>query len=286
MRIAGRVSARRCLPARPSPLKIPPPCFGSFKPTLTAKTAGPIFKPPSRACPFPTSSPKSAADNASRKRHLTRPNPSSPTAASCSPKSPPNRAGSRAAFLIANLTSASGPKLGKAYASTPTGLAKPWPTGSPMPSRSAFSPGLLSIPKPSTAKFFPKTNLPPCAQLPSPASPEAWIPKLRSPWQKPEKSGRSIAITSSTAEPWPAAATSCRASPAALVAFAEAAAASFSPAQAFVLDTCCCDDGYFILEPGCICHAGLYKADLNRLAWELDSMACDAPKPSGPSAFL
>ena len=71
----------------------------------------------------------------------------------------------------------------------------------------------------------------------------------------------------------------------ALVAFAEAAAAAFSPAQAFVLDTCCCDDGYFILEPGCICHAGLYKADLNRLAWELDSMAGASPAPSNSPPF-
>jgi hypothetical protein len=46
----------------------------------------------------------------------------------------------------------------------------------------------------------------------------------------------------------------------------------FQPARAFVLDTYIAGDEIGIVEIGCICHAGLYDADLIKLVSALDSM--------------
>lgn len=46
----------------------------------------------------------------------------------------------------------------------------------------------------------------------------------------------------------------------------------WQPARAFVLDTYISGEEVGIVEIGCICHAGLYKADLMKLVNALDSM--------------
>lgn len=50
------------------------------------------------------------------------------------------------------------------------------------------------------------------------------------------------------------------------------AIALWQPARAFVLDTYIAGDEIGIVEIGCICHAGLYDADLMKLVSALDSM--------------
>lgn len=58
-----------------------------------------------------------------------------------------------------------------------------------------------------------------------------------------------------------------------VVNFAERMAAIWSPARAFVLDTYVAGDEIGIVEMGCICHAGLYQADVMKYVAALDSMA-------------
>ena len=55
-----------------------------------------------------------------------------------------------------------------------------------------------------------------------------------------------------------------------IINFAERMAATFSPAKAFVLDTYVTDDTIGIVELGCICNAGFYKADVQKLVMVLD----------------
>ena len=50
------------------------------------------------------------------------------------------------------------------------------------------------------------------------------------------------------------------------------AIARWVPARAFVLDTYIAGDEVGIMEVGCICHAGLYEADIMRLASSLDAL--------------
>lgn len=49
----------------------------------------------------------------------------------------------------------------------------------------------------------------------------------------------------------------------------------WTPARAFVLDTYIAGDEIGIVEIGCICHAGLYDADLMKLVCALDSMSVE-----------
>lgn len=49
----------------------------------------------------------------------------------------------------------------------------------------------------------------------------------------------------------------------------------WQPARAFVLDTYISEDSIGIVEIGCICHAGMYHADLMKLVVALDSMPLD-----------
>jgi len=52
----------------------------------------------------------------------------------------------------------------------------------------------------------------------------------------------------------------------------------WQPARAFVLDTYVSGDEIGIVEIGCICHAGMYDADLMKLVVALDSMPLDNVK--------
>lgn len=52
----------------------------------------------------------------------------------------------------------------------------------------------------------------------------------------------------------------------------EEAIKSWQPARAFVLDTYIAGNEVGIVEIGCICHAGLYEADLMKIVNALDSM--------------
>ena len=58
----------------------------------------------------------------------------------------------------------------------------------------------------------------------------------------------------------------------AIVDFAERMAARWSPARAFVLDTYMTNDEIGIVEMGCICNAGLYQADIQKLVAALDAL--------------
>ncbi len=58
----------------------------------------------------------------------------------------------------------------------------------------------------------------------------------------------------------------------AIVKFAERMAAIWSPAQAFVLDTYVTGEEMGIVELGCICHAGFYQADVQKIIMALNNM--------------
>lgn len=62
-----------------------------------------------------------------------------------------------------------------------------------------------------------------------------------------------------------------------------AAAALWTPARAFVMDSYIAGDEVGIVEIGCICHAGLYKADVMKIASALDSMSEQPTRRMGPS---
>lgn len=53
----------------------------------------------------------------------------------------------------------------------------------------------------------------------------------------------------------------------------------WAPARAFVMDTYIAGDEIGIVELGCVCHAGVYEADLMKLAAALDAMPFD-PSPA------
>jgi hypothetical protein len=58
-----------------------------------------------------------------------------------------------------------------------------------------------------------------------------------------------------------------------IVAYATYMASIWQPARAFVLDTYLSSDGEIgIVEMGCICHAGFYQADVQKIIMTLDSM--------------
>lgn len=57
-----------------------------------------------------------------------------------------------------------------------------------------------------------------------------------------------------------------------IIDFAERMAAIYQPARAFVLDTYIIDNEIGIVELGCICNAGFYQADVQKLVIALDSM--------------
>lgn len=67
-----------------------------------------------------------------------------------------------------------------------------------------------------------------------------------------------------------------------ILAVVRKAIALWVPARAFVMDTYVAGDDVGIVEVGCICHAGLYEADIMKIASALDSMQPEtAPRP-GP----
>jgi hypothetical protein len=57
-----------------------------------------------------------------------------------------------------------------------------------------------------------------------------------------------------------------------IIAFAERMAALWSPARAFVLDTYVTGDEMGIVELGCICNAGFYEADVQKIVMALNEM--------------
>lgn len=62
----------------------------------------------------------------------------------------------------------------------------------------------------------------------------------------------------------------------AVLGVVKAAISLWQPARAFVLDTYISGDEIGIVEIGCICHAGLYDADINKLVAALDSMRIES----------
>ena len=58
-----------------------------------------------------------------------------------------------------------------------------------------------------------------------------------------------------------------------IVDFAKRMAAIWQPAKAFVLDTYIAGNEIGIVEMGCICHAGLYQSDMQKVVMALDTMA-------------
>jgi hypothetical protein len=58
----------------------------------------------------------------------------------------------------------------------------------------------------------------------------------------------------------------------AVLDFARDMATIWSPARAFVLDTYISGTEMGIVEMGCICHAGLYQADVQKVVMSLDGM--------------
>lgn len=58
-----------------------------------------------------------------------------------------------------------------------------------------------------------------------------------------------------------------------IIDFAKRMAAIWQPAKAFVLDTCIAGNEIGIVEMGCICHAGLYQSDVQKVVMALDTMA-------------
>jgi len=57
-----------------------------------------------------------------------------------------------------------------------------------------------------------------------------------------------------------------------VIKFAENMASIFSPARAFVMDTYITNEEIGIVEIGCICNAGFYKADIQKLVMNLNFM--------------
>lgn len=57
-----------------------------------------------------------------------------------------------------------------------------------------------------------------------------------------------------------------------IVQFATKMVALYSPSRAFVLDTYVTGDEIGIVELGCLCNAGFYKCDVQRLVMTLDNM--------------
>lgn len=57
-----------------------------------------------------------------------------------------------------------------------------------------------------------------------------------------------------------------------IVKFAQRMASIFSPARAFVLDTYVTGEKVGIIELGCACNAGFYKADVQKLVMALDQI--------------
>jgi hypothetical protein len=69
-----------------------------------------------------------------------------------------------------------------------------------------------------------------------------------------------------------------------VLAVAREAIARWTPARAFVMDTYVAGDDVGIVEIGGICHAGVYEADIMKIACALDSMPLDrAACPGKPS---
>lgn len=59
----------------------------------------------------------------------------------------------------------------------------------------------------------------------------------------------------------------------------------WQPARAFVLDTYISNSEIGIVEIGCICHAGMYHADLIKLVMALDSMPLNLDNKKKPKPF-
>ena len=59
----------------------------------------------------------------------------------------------------------------------------------------------------------------------------------------------------------------------------------WQPARAFVLDTYISEGEIGIVEIGCICHAGMYHADLMKLVMALDSMPLNLANKKKPKNF-
>jgi hypothetical protein len=57
-----------------------------------------------------------------------------------------------------------------------------------------------------------------------------------------------------------------------VIDYARSMARIWQPARAFVLDTYMTGDEMGIVEMGCICHAGLYQADVQKIVMALDAM--------------
>lgn len=66
----------------------------------------------------------------------------------------------------------------------------------------------------------------------------------------------------------------------AVLDLARRAISRWTPARAFVMDTYVAGDEIGIVEIGCIAHAGLYRADLVKLAHRLDTMDAGRPAPA------
>lgn len=62
----------------------------------------------------------------------------------------------------------------------------------------------------------------------------------------------------------------------AVLDFVRKKAAEWAPARAFVMDTYISGDEVGVVEVGCICHAGLYAADVMKIVAALDSMDFEA----------
>lgn len=59
-----------------------------------------------------------------------------------------------------------------------------------------------------------------------------------------------------------------------IIKFTTRMASIFSPARAFVLDTYITGDEVGIVELGCLCNAGFYKADVQKLVMALEGVDC------------
>jgi len=57
-----------------------------------------------------------------------------------------------------------------------------------------------------------------------------------------------------------------------IVKFAQAMVDIWQPSKGFVLDTYISAEGIGIVEMGCICHAGLYQTDVQKIVMALDGM--------------
>lgn len=61
----------------------------------------------------------------------------------------------------------------------------------------------------------------------------------------------------------------------AFIGFARQMVETWTPARAFVLDTYVAGDEMGVVELGCICNAGFYRSDIQRIVMALDSMSSD-----------